>query len=199
MAISAVLVAVATITAVLIASGRPAKGAVTGISSIPGMSEVGSNAPALCSGTTGTALPDYCSWVGATQVYFQGWVLNVAISAYGPVNHGLVLPVPLGFADQHPGPAEVFVSVVNFSNQEDANRLLNDPEYTRSWDPAYTALPADAINGGVAFRIDSLSNDGLTEYRFAWVGGTSVVEVNVLGANMSVGAAQDVAKLATPA
>jgi hypothetical protein len=197
--VTGIVIAGCAAPAVFLASGGSASaGGGPGISSIPGMSEVMSNSPTLCSGSMGTSTAGYCSGAGGDQVSFEGWVSNAAVTAYGPLNGGLPLPVPLAFAQAHPGPVEAFVSVVNAGSQDEANRLLDDPDFIGSWDPNYTPLPADALNGGVAFRIDSLSNDGLSEYRFAWVGETSVVEVNVLGTDMSVSAAQAVASRAEP-
>lgn len=169
-----------------------------GISSISGMTKVIDDAPPLCSGIKGTALPDYCSWDGATGSLEQGWVQDAAINAYGSLNKGLPLPIPLDFAREHSGPAEVFLRVVSFATQDEAEKLLSDPQYVGTWDPNYTSLPSDAVNGGSAGEINSPANDGLTEYRFNWVGDTSEVDVNVLGANMTVDEAQAVAKLAAP-
>lgn len=180
-------------------AGTAAGGGAAGISSISGMSEVISGSIPWCADVKGTSLPEYCSLPGATGGLEQGWVQTAAISAYGTLNDGLSLPIPLAFAEQHSGPAEVFVEVVTLATRDEANRLLSDPDYIGSWDPNYTALPKDAINDGVAFKIDSPANDGLTEFRFAWVGDSSVVEVNVLGANLNASDAQAVARLATPA
>ena len=62
----------------------------------------------------------------------------------------------------------------------------------------YKALPAAAINGGIAARIDSLANDGRTEFRFAWASGRSMVEVNIVGARLTLTQARDLARRAGP-
>lgn len=117
---------------------------------------------------------------------------------YGALKAGLPLPVPLSFALQNPGPAEVFDRVASFSSKDEADRLLNDPQYTGAANSDYTSLPTAAVDGGLAGIVDSPANDGLSEYRFNWVSGTSEVDVNVVGASLTVSEAQAVAKLALP-
>jgi hypothetical protein len=87
---------------------------------------------------------------------------------------------------------------VSLATAQDATDLLNNPDYTGSWDPNYTALPSASINGGVAARLVGPALDGQSELRFIWASGTSVVQVNVLGANLTVAQAQAVANRAQP-
>lgn len=123
---------------------------------------------------------------------------TAAISAFGTLNNGLPLPLPSIFTAKHPGPSQVSVMAVSLPTESDANSLLNNPDYNGSWDPNYTALPSASINGGIAARLVGPALDGQVELRFIWVSGTSVVQVNVLGANLTVAQAQDVANRAQP-
>lgn len=62
----------------------------------------------------------------------------------------------------------------------------------------YTALPGAAINNGIAAKISSLANNGRAEFRFAWTSGRSMVEVNIIGAGLTLREAQAVARRALP-
>lgn len=164
-AMSVVLLAAVSVIAGVLAANGPAAGrgaSSLGMPSIPGMAQVLTGSPGLCSGNRGMVPADYCSWAPPTASVAQGWVLASAIDRYGGFNAGLPLPVPLKFAQQNPGPAEVFVRVMSFSTQDEATELLNDPEYTGAANADYTPLPTtEAIDGGLAGSVDSPANDGL--------------------------------------
>ena len=169
-----------------------------GISDIPGMTKVIDDPRQLCTGIKGSGWLPYCSLTTTSSIE-QGWVQDAAIQEYGTLDNGLPLPIPLKFAQEHPGPAEVFLMVMTFATQDEAQKLLNDPQWTGTWDTAdYTPLPSAAIDGGLAGEQYSGANDGLTEYRFNWVSGTSEVDVNVIGAKMTVQQARAVAMLTAP-
>jgi len=104
------------------------------------------------------------------------------------------LPIPLALARQHAGPSYVVVDVFTTTSAATAEHYL--PSYTHT--EGYTALPQAAINAGLAGRVDSLANDGLCEFRFAWASGKAMVEVNIFGARMTVSQAQAVASRAHP-
>jgi hypothetical protein len=129
----------------------------------------------------------------------QGWVLTAAVQQFGALDNGttgLQLPLPLGFAEQYPGPSEVFVRVLAMPGAAQANDLLGDQSFTGVGEQGYTDTPANAINGGLAGTIDSDANGGLSEYRFQWVSGNDWIQVNVLGASMTAQQAQAIASLA---
>ncbi len=165
-----------------------------GFSRIPALTRIASGPASLCSGFKSEP-PSYCSQ-GGPGLFVRGseqvWALTAAVETYG-MRH-VPQPIPLRLARQHPGPAEVVVDVLTLANASVANRYM--PLYAHT--EGYTALPTAGINSGIAARIDSLANDGLSEVRFAWVGGRSIVEVNILGADLTVGEAQRVAHLARP-
>ena len=165
-----------------------------GFTSIPGLTMIAASRPSICSGYKGQP-PSYCRPGGplfSTRGSEQVWALTPAVQKYG--THHVPLPIPLPLARRYPGPSYVVVDVFTTPSTSVAKHFL--PIYTHT--EGYTALPRTAINGGIAARIDSLANDGLNEFRFAWVSGTSMVEVNILGADLTVGEAQRVAHFAHP-
>jgi hypothetical protein len=94
--------------------------------------------------------------------------------------------------------AVVSDEVLTLATRSQAELLLRTPDFTGSWDTVdYTSLPEAAINGGIAGRIEP-GFDG-PETRFMWVSGTSIVEVNVSGVNLTPVQAQQIARLARPA
>lgn len=131
--------------------------------------------------------------LGMTASLQQGFVLSSAISQYGPLNSGLVLPLPLDFAMAHPGPAEVFDNVWSFTNSNSPQLLLNDPTYMNSAVPGVVQLASGSVNGGLVWSIDSPANGGMQEYRFAWAQGSYLVEVNVVGAQLTLADARAIA------
>ncbi len=166
-----------------------------GFTSIPGLTKIASSSwkASLCSHFKSQAqTPSY--WYCTQRGHYgeQVWALTAAVRKYGI--HHVPQPIPLTLAGHHPGPAELVIDVLTLASAPVATRFF--PIYTHT--AGYTALPRAAINGGIAARIDSLANDGLNEFRFAWVSGTSIVDINILGGDMTVNEGQHVALLARP-
>ena len=67
---------------------------------------------------------------------------------------------------------------------------------------SYTGRPAPAVNGGVARFNDAFYFAGQStptrEIEFAWASGPTVVRVNVIGAELTVEEARQIALLARP-
>lgn len=170
-----------------------------GVASIDGMTQIiGGSTPLSLS--KGTAVPAYAS-LDAVAGLAQGWVDTGAIDMYGPPQdgkHGLQLPVPLAYAQQHPGPCEVFIRVLRFQSHDDALAALQEPELTGSYSPGYSLIDSGGVNGGIVAAVQSLANEGLDEYRFHWVSGNTWVEANVLGYDLALDAAQAVARQVQP-
>jgi hypothetical protein len=120
------------------------------------------------------------------------WALTVAVRKYGI--HHLPQPIPLALARQHPGPDGVVVDVLKLASPSIARRFLPVEIHIAG----YTALPRAAINGGAAARIDSPANDGLREFRFAWISRSSIVELNIVGLKMTIAEARRLALRARP-
>jgi hypothetical protein len=167
-----------------------------GFAALPGLTKIASStwSASLCADSKGTSQTTPSYWYCAQRGHHsqQVWALTAAVRKYGI--HQVPQPVPLTVARRHPGASEVVVDVLTLRSASVARRFF--PIDTRT--AGYTALPQAAINGGIAGRIDSLANDGLREFRFAWLSGTSVVDVNILGADMTPGQARHVALLARP-
>ncbi|HUZ16173.1 MAG TPA: hypothetical protein VMU72_08325 [Gaiellaceae bacterium] len=191
--VAAAVGAVVTLTSASIS----AAGSKAGMSDVPGMTRVISVPAPWCSAKD-TALPTYCTEIAGSAGLEEGWVSTPALEAFGLPGQG-VPSIPPAFAQSHPGPLEAFIEVVPLASADAANQLLESPDYTGASDPNFTQQPGDAINGGLALFADAPGLDGLDEYRFVWVGGTSVVEVNVLGSNLTAAEAQGIARLAGPA
>jgi hypothetical protein len=130
---------------------------------------------------------------GFTGSLQQGFVLASALRRYGALNAGLRLPLPLSFARQHPGPAEVFAYVWAFSNTKLPVNLLHSQDFMDSAVSGVSRLRSGTISDGLAWRIDSAANGGMSEFRFAWTKGGELIEVNVLGWKLSLSAARAVA------
>ena len=161
---------------------------------IPGLTKIAASRPSICSGYKGQP-PPFCRPGGAlvsTRGREQVWALTPAVRRYGI--HHLPLPIPLPLARHYPGPSEVVIDVFTAPSAATAQHYL--PSYTHT--EGYAALPQATVNSGLAARIDSPSNDGLREFRFAWTSGNSMVEVNILGAGMTVSQAQGVASRVHP-
>jgi hypothetical protein len=165
-----------------------------GIVSIPGMTQImGGSTPFVLS--KGSSKPSYSS-LDARGGATQAWVDSAAIAKYGPPKSGkkgLQLPIPLAFARTHPGPCEVFVRILSFGSPQGATSALREPELTGAYPPAYTPVDAGAVGGGLLGSVSSPANDGLSEFRFHWVVGSTWIEVNVLGDRMNVHQARSVA------
>lgn len=169
-----------------------------GIAKVPGMTLVLSGAIPLVS-TKGTDLPSYASHVTGVSGLGQGWVLTTAVEHYGTLNHGLVLPVPLAFAQKHPGPCEVFVNVVTLDTPKQATVVMDSKGFWDAVGPQVTPIPTAAVHHGLAWRISSPANGGLMEDAFGWQSGSSVARLSVIGADLSLKEAQGIAQLVRPA
>ncbi len=167
----------------------------SGFTAIRGMTQIISGRIPLWVFKDGAG-PYSASHVGFFGSLQQGFVLSSAIRKFGRLNHGLPLPLPMGFASAHPGPAEVFDLVWAFSDQSAAVALLHDPVFMNSEVSGMTALRSAAINDGLAWSIDSAANGGMREFRFAWVRGGHLIEVNIVGAKLTVDEARSVASRA---
>ena len=58
----------------------------------------------------------------------QGWVLTAAVNQFGGLDNGttgLQLPLPLDFANQNPGPSEVFVTVLEMATLRNKLRIYS--------------------------------------------------------------------------
>jgi hypothetical protein len=181
------------------ADQAPPRASRGGFASIQGFTKIASGAwtASLCAGfkgsgtsSTQTHAPWYCAQRGRHRQ--QVWALTVAVRKYGI--HHVPQPLPLRLARQHPGPNGVVVDVLRLASASIARRFLPIETHTAG----YTALPRAAINGGVAARIDSLANDGLREFRFAWLSRASIVELNILGLKMTISEARRLALRARP-
>lgn len=162
--------------------------------SIRGLTRIGSSAwkASLCANlkgsrirSAGTRGPWYCAQRGRYRE--QLWVVNAAVRRYGI--HHVPLPIPLTLARRHPGASEVSADVLTLASRSVARRFFPIETHTAG----YAALPRAAINGGIAARIASRANDGLREFRFAWIRRASIVDLNILGANMTVSEAKRLA------
>lgn len=170
-----------------------------GFASLPGFTKIASGAwtASLCAGLKGSGTSStqtYAPWYCAQRERHrqQVWALTVAVRKYGI--HHVPQPIPLALARQHPGPNGVVVDVLRLASASIARRFLPIETHTAG----YTALPRAAINGGVAARIDSLANDGLREFRFAWISRSSIVELNIVGLKMTISEARRLALQARP-
>ena len=81
----------------------------------------------------------------------QGWVIDSAVAKYGGLNHGLILPVPFSFAKAHPGVAQAFVNIFQFSGTFQAPDLLRKDEFDGVGWPQYHQLRSGS--GGWGFGI----------------------------------------------
>jgi hypothetical protein len=165
-----------------------------GISRIPGMTRIiSSGVGSICSFKGTGPLPGWCSVVKLRRGWFEQWILTSAVQRFGRRDM-----VPLDFARGHPGPAEVSDQVLALGSPSHADLLLSTPDFTGSWDTGrYMLLPAAAVNGGIAGRINP-GPDGQDYIRFIWASGANLVEVNVIGVHLTVDEAQRIASLARP-
>jgi hypothetical protein len=134
--------------------------------------------------------------LGFTGSLQQGFVLTSAVKRYGGLDAGLQLPLPLSFARKHPGPAEIFDYVWAFSTTSVPIGLLHNQTFLDSSVSEDSRLRSGAIGAGMAWRIDSAANGGMGEFRFAWTKGSELIEVNVVGWNLSLSEARAIASRA---
>ena len=168
--------------------------ASSGFAGIRGMSQLLSSRIPLWTGKDGAG-PYTASAYGLTGSLGQGFVISTAIAKYGTLDSrpGLPLPLPLSFANLHPGPAEVFDSVWAFANSWAAAKLLHDPVFADTDVSGVSAEPSGSLHGGLAWKVVSAANGGLREFRFEWAAGSDLVMVSVAGARLTLKEAQTVA------
>ena len=153
-----------------------------GFTSIPNLRKISeSRSFSTCSGFkgfNGTAVPAYCRPGGSlhsTRGFEQVWEPKSAPPKSGE-------------------PSQVVVDVFRTPSVAVAEHYSVVYAHTAG----YAALPGAAINNGIAGRINSLANNGRTEFRFAWTSGRSMVEVNIIGAELTLRQARAVARRARP-
>jgi hypothetical protein len=171
-----------------------------GIAQIPGMTRVLSTGVgnSVCAGMKGTSLPQWCSTIKLLHGRYEAWILTTAYK------RGSRLNVSGIFARAHPGPVLVTDKWLRLASAQQAEQLLREPDFNES----YTGRPASAVNGGAARLIGGAhSNSGVyfagsrtpaQEFEFFWASGPTVVNVNVVGARLTVAEAQQIALLASP-
>jgi hypothetical protein len=133
--------------------------------------------------------------LGLTGGLSQVWVVSSSVAKYGNLNTGLQLPIPLSFAEAKPGPVEIDVTVLQFSNLQAPMSLFNSNDYSHLAPPwtGVNQIAGSVPNGGRVAQIDSQANGGLIEYQFQWSDGYNWVQVSVLGARMSQSQAEAIA------
>lgn len=168
--------------------------ASSGFVTVPSMTRIISGPVPLWTGKDGPG-PYKISSYGLVGSLSQGFVLDAAVSRFGTLSSRppLPLPLPLVFASEHQGPAEVFDIVWEFSNSWAPITLLHDPVFTNTDVPGVSAVPSGSVHGGLAWEVVSDANGGLSEFRFEWADGNRLVAVSVLGAKLSLEAARNVA------
>jgi hypothetical protein len=165
-----------------------------GIAQIPGMTRVNSSSvgDSVCAGMKGTYRPRWCSAIKLVRGRYESWILT---SAYA---QGHRFNVPEALARAHPGPVIVTDLWWKLASPQQAEQLVREPDFNHS----YTGSPAPAVNGGVARSLDAFyfiaQRTPAREFQFYWAKGPVVVDVNVIGAELSVAQAQQIALLARP-
>ncbi|HZS30056.1 MAG TPA: hypothetical protein VFA37_02240 [Gaiellaceae bacterium] len=143
----------------------------------------------VCAGMKGEfRVSAWCTAAKLRGGRYQAWILTTAF------DQGDRYSVPARFARGHPGPAVVTDQWLRLASPRQAQRLLREPDFDKS----YTGRPVAAVNGGVARRLPPLAYPDQTEIEFYWASGATVVNVNVIGAHLTVGEAQRIARLARP-
>jgi hypothetical protein len=164
-----------------------------GIARIPGMTLVSSDRSKSLCGRGASPVPQNCEQ-DVSSGLDQIWALSAAVARYGIDRAGAV--PPLAFAQRHPGPTVVTDEVRTLYRRDLAEKLLHSTSYT-DFDTS-DATPEWAINGGLAEELGGPAIPGLTDFRFAWASGTSVVMVSVLGVDLTAREARRIAALAGP-
>lgn len=166
----------------------------TAIAQIPGMTRVLSTGvgTSVCSGMKGSYLPRWCNALSLRGGRYEAWILTPAYE------QGSRLNVSAAFARAHPGPVIVTDQRLRLASARQAGQLLREPDFNKS----YTGRPAPAVNGGVARFVDAFYFAGqrtpAREIEFFWAKGPTVVNVNVIGAELTVAQARQIALLARP-
>jgi hypothetical protein len=168
--------------------------AASGYARISDMTQVISGRIPLWAGKDGPG-PYQPGAYGLVASLGQGFVLSPAVRKFGTLSSrpALTLPLPLAFADQYPGPAEVFDTVWAFATAAAPVRLLHDPVFSDTDVAGVTALRSGAVHGGLAWKVTSAANGGMSEYRFEWADGTRLTGVSVVGSQLTLSQARQVA------
>jgi hypothetical protein len=177
-------------------SAHPELRAPAGIVSIPGLTQINSDAgelPPFKGSTPRPVTPD-CRYtvVGGVGQY---WVLSAAIDQYGSAAK-VPLPIPLRLASKHPGPAEVDVTVLVFRDSASAQALLNNPTYNTN--PEWTRLPDVSVPDGFVVKTYSVANDELTGFIVQRAIADTWIQVAVVGADLTAAEAVQVAESVAP-
>jgi hypothetical protein len=169
----------------------------SGFAQLPHMTQILSEPAPLWTGKDGPG-PYQAGRYGMIGSLGQGFVLGSAVSRFGTLTSrpALPLPLPVAFAQRHPGPAEVFDLVWAFSNTWAPVKLLHDPVFTDTDTPGVTALRSGAVHGGLAWKVVSAANGGMSEFRFEWASGNHLIGVSVIGSALTIGQASAVARQA---
>ncbi len=165
----------------------------TAIAQIPGMTRVRvTAATSLCAGTKGTSLPPWCTALKLRSGRYEAWILTTAYEQGSRSN------VSATFAGTHPGPVIVTDDRLRLASARQAEQLVREPDFNNS----YSGRPVPAVNGGVGRSIEDFYFAGTRaparEIEFFWASGPTVVNVNVIGAGLTAGEAQQIALLARP-
>lgn len=173
-------------------SPHPQLPETAGIVSLPGLTKAGADGSGGVPSSKGIrrdAPTLNCTYIAVGGIS-QFWVLSAAIAHYGSTEK-VPLPLPLDFASRYPGPEEVNVNVVVFRDSASAQALLNNPVYNTN--PGWTRPPDVSIPEGFIVKVDSLANGGLTEFIVQRAIRNTWIQVSVIGANLTLAQAVQVA------
>lgn len=170
-----------------------------GLSQLSGLTREGSSSAPLWADMGGRS-PFTPSQLGLVGGLYQIWTSSAAIAQYGPLGHGLPLPLPARFVRTHPGqPLEVYVRILKFNNRRSPHTLLANPDYNFN-SARYKGGPvpiAQTVSNGWAYAMPNQDHNGETDYVFQWAHGDYWNQVTVLGhmsATQAVAVAQHVAQ-----
>jgi hypothetical protein len=157
-------------------------------SSVPLASDIGIG----CLPPSITSLGATFNPVGALQ---QVWENPIAAFSYR-LGDQPDLPVPFDFARAHPGTVESDLEIYQFSGSTQGPKLLRMSLIApQPGNPVNKFLGDVGPHRGREFRVNSLSNDGLTEYQYFWNQGRYLVFLKALGYHISPDVGFQIAKL----
>jgi hypothetical protein len=163
--------------------------ASSGLRCLEGMTQISASQMPLWTSKDGD--PPYSAQaVGLTGSLQQGFVLTPAVQKFGELYHGLTLPLPSSFTAAHPGPAEVYVDAWALRDSATARMVMNNPLYNNEQAP----LSSGGVHGGLVWSVWSQANANMQEFMFKFVRGHDLVQVNVVGAQLTLAQAQRVAQ-----
>jgi hypothetical protein len=134
--------------------------------------------------------------LGIKGGFYQAWVLTSAVDQYAGMAV-FPLPLPLSFADEHPGPAQVFVSTFVFNNRTSPERLLSTPFYNRHGDVGFTQIGLEGADSWLTLQVRSPANGGLTEFVFQRAAGDRWFQIVILGWHVTMSQGLTLASSAT--